>query len=220
MGPRREWRGKAREEHDARGAWITPGLVDCHTHLVYAGNRAHEFELRLKGASYEEIARAGGGIVSTVKATRAASEHELFKVSQKRLQPWLAEGATAIEIKSGYGLDRDTELRILRVARRLGEDITVRTTFLGAHALPPEYAGRADDYIDFVCEEVLPAAAKEGLADAVDAFAAHRPMSLKHRSFQSPGVGAPVKLHADQLSVGGAALAAGFAPSADHWVLS
>ncbi|MFL6571605.1 MAG: imidazolonepropionase, partial [Burkholderiales bacterium] len=170
VGPRREWRGKAREEHDARGAWITPGLVDCHTHLVYAGNRAHEFELRLKGATYEEIARAGGGIVSTVKATRAASEDDLFAVGKKRLESWLREGTTAIEIKSGYGLDRDSELRMLRVARRLGEDITVRTTFLGAHALPPEYAGRPDDYIDFVCDEVLPAAAKEGLADAVDAF--------------------------------------------------
>jgi hypothetical protein len=170
VGPRSAWRGGAREEHDARGAWITPGLVDCHTHLVYAGNRASEFELRLKGASYEEIARAGGGIVSTVKATRAASEAELFRISRKRIQSWLDEGATAIEIKSGYGLDRDTELRMLRVARRLGEEITVKTTFLGAHALPPEYAGRADEYIDFVCEEVLPAAAKEGLADAVDAF--------------------------------------------------
>src|SRR6185369_8418909 len=170
VGPRGEWRGSAREEHDARGAWITPGLVDCHTHLVYAGNRAQEFELRLEGASYEEIARAGGGIVSTVMATRAASEQELFDSGKKRIDRWLAEGACAIEIKSGYGLDRDTELRMLRVARRLGEAMTVKTTFLGAHALPPEYAGRADDYIDFVCDEVLPAAAKEGLVDAVDAF--------------------------------------------------
>jgi imidazolonepropionase len=221
VGPRREWRGKAREEHDARGAWITPGLVDCHTHLVYAGNRAHEFELRLKGASYEEIARAGGGIVSTVKATRAASEQELLDSGKKRIARWLAEGVCAIEIKSGYGLDRDTELRMLRVARRLGEDITVRTTFLGAHALPPEYAGRADDYIDFVCEEVLPAAAKEGLADAVDAFCeriAFNASQTQKVFRKAQALGLPVKLHADQLSdSGGAALAAGFrALSADH----
>jgi len=221
VGPRREWRGKAREEHDARGAWITPGLVDCHTHLVYAGNRAHEFELRLKGASYEEIARAGGGIVSTVKATRAASEQELLDSGKKRIGRWLAEGACAIEIKSGYGLDRDTELRMLRVARRLGEDISVRTTFLGAHALPPEYAGRADDYIDFVCEEVLPAAAKEGLADAVDAFCERIAFnaSQTERIFRkAKELRLAVKLHADQLSdSGGAALAARFRGlSADH----
>jgi imidazolonepropionase len=221
VGPRREWRGKAREEHDANGAWITPGLVDCHTHLVYAGNRAHEFELRLKGASYEEIARAGGGIVSTVKATRAASEEELFRISQKRLQPWFAEGATAIEIKSGYGLDRDTELRMLRTARRLGEEMTVKTTFLGAHALPPEYAGRADEYIDFVRDEVLPAAASEVLVDAVDAFCERIAFTAAQtgRIFQkAKALGLPVKLHADQLSdSGGAALAAGFrALSADH----
>jgi imidazolonepropionase len=221
VGPRREWRGKAREEHDARGAWITPGLVDCHTHLVYAGNRAHEFELRLKGASYEEIARAGGGIVSTVKATRAASEQELLDSGKKRIARWLAEGVCAIEIKSGYGLDRDTELRMLRVARQLGEDITVRTTFLGAHALPPEYAGGADDYIDFVCDEVLPAAAREGLADAVDAFCeriAFNASQTQKVFRKAQALGLPVKLHADQLSdSGGAALAAGFrALSADH----
>ena len=221
VGPRREWRGSAREEHDARGAWITPGLVDCHTHLVYAGNRAHEFELRLKGASYEEIARAGGGIVSTVKATRAASEDELLAVSRKRLRSWLDEGNTVVEIKSGYGLDRDTELRMLRVARRLGEEVTVKTTFLGAHALPPEYAGRGDDYIDFVCDEVLPAAAKEGLADAVDAFCERIAFDVPQtkRVFQKArALGLPVKLHADQLSdSGGAALAASFrALSADH----
>jgi imidazolonepropionase len=221
VGPRSAWRGGAREEHDARGAWITPGLVDCHTHLVYAGNRAHEFELRLKGASYEEIARSGGGILSTVKATRAASEQELLDLVKKRIGRWLAEGACAIEIKSGYGLDRDTELRMLRVARRLGAEITVKTTFLGAHALPPEYAGRADDYIDFVCEEVLPAAAKEGLADAVDAFCERIAFDVSQtgRVFEKAKVlGLPVKLHADQLSdSGGAALAARFgALSADH----
>jgi imidazolonepropionase len=225
VGPRSAWRGGAREEHDARGAWITPGLVDCHTHLVYAGNRASEFELRLKGATYEEIARAGGGIASTVKATRAASEEGLFRASRKRLQSWLDEGASAIEIKSGYGLDRDTELRMLRVARQLGEEITVKTTFLGAHALPPEYAGRADDYIDFVCEEVLPAAAKEGLADAVDAFCERIAFDVSQtgRVFEkAKALGLPVKLHADQLSdSGGAALAARFrALSADHMEFS
>ena len=221
VGPRSEWRGSAREEHDARGAWITPGLVDCHTHLVYAGNRAHEFELRLKGASYEEIARAGGGIVSTVKATRAASEDALLTIAKKRLRSWLDEGATVVEIKSGYGLDRDTELRMLRAARRLGEEVTVKTTFLGAHALPPEYAGRADDYIDFVCDEVLPAAAREGLADAVDAFCeriAFNEVQTRKIFQKARTIGLPVKLHADQLSdSGGAALAASFrALSADH----
>jgi imidazolonepropionase len=221
VGPRSEWRGGAREEHDARGAWITPGLVDCHTHLVYAGNRAHEFELRLKGASYEEIARAGGGIVSTVKATRAASEQELFHLGKKRIDRWLREGAAAIEIKSGYGLDRDTELRMLRVARRLGQDLVVKTTFLGAHAVPPEYKGRGDDYIDFVCDEVLPAAAKEGLVDAVDAFCERIAFDVAQttRVFdKARALGLAVKLHADQLSdLGGAALAARHgALSADH----
>jgi imidazolonepropionase len=221
IGPCSEWRGSAREEHDARGAWITPGLVDCHTHLVYAGNRAKEFELRLKGASYEEIARAGGGILSTVNATRAASEQDLFNSGKKRIDRWLAEGACAIEVKSGYGLDRDTELRMLRVARRLGEKITVRTTFLGAHALPPEFAGRADDYVAFVCDEVLPAAAREGLADAVDVFCERIAFDVPQASriFEKATVlGLPVKLHADQLSdSGGAKLAARFAAlSADH----
>ena len=222
VGPRSEWRGQAREEHDAGGAWITPGLIDCHTHLVYAGNRAQEFEQRLKGASYEDIARAGGGIVSTVKATRAASDEELLLLSRRRLTRWQAEGAAVIEVKSGYGLDRETELRMLRVARRLGgEDITVRTTFLGAHALPPEYAGRADEYIDFICDEVLPAAAKESLVDAVDVFCERIAFSVSQtkRVFEKAGVlGLPVKLHADQLSdSGGAALAAKCkALSADH----
>ena len=221
IGPRREWRGSAREEHDAHGAWITPGLVDCHTHLVYAGNRAHEFELRLKGASYEEIARAGGGIVSTVKATRAAGEEELLGISRKRLRSWLDEGASTIEIKSGYGLDRDTELRMLRVARRLNDELTVKTTFLGAHALPPEYAGRADDYIDFVCAEALPAAANEGLVDAVDAFCeriAFNAAQTERVFRKARELKLAVKLHADQLSdSGGAALAARHKGlSADH----
>jgi imidazolonepropionase len=221
VGPRSAWREAAREEHDARGAWITPGLVDCHTHLVYAGNRANEFELRLKGATYEEIAKAGGGIVSTVRATRAASEEELLESGKKRIEQWLREGAALIEIKSGYGLDRDTELRMLRAARRLGEGITVRTTFLGAHAVPPEYKGREDEYIDFVCEEVLPAAAKERLVDAVDAFCERIAFDVVQttRIFETAKrLGLPVKLHADQLSdLGGAALAAQHrALSADH----
>jgi imidazolonepropionase len=220
-GPRAEWRGSAREEHDAGGAWITPGLVDCHTHLVYAGNRAQEFELRLKGASYEDIARAGGGILSTVRATRAASDDELFHCARKRLAQWAREGATAIEIKSGYGLDRETELRMLRAARRLGEDVTVRTTFLGAHAVPPEYKGREGEYIEFVCEEVLPAATREGLVDAVDAFCERIAFDISQtrRVFErARALGLQVKLHADQLSdLGGAALAARHhALSADH----
>ena len=220
-GPRSEWRERAREEHDARGAWMTPGLVDCHTHLVYAGNRANEFELRLKGASYEDIAKAGGGIVSTVRATRAASEDALLKEGKKRIGQWLHEGAAVIEIKSGYGLDRDTELRMLRVARRLGDEITVRTTFLGAHAVPPEYKGREDAYIDFVCEEVLPAAAREGLVDAVDAFCERIAFNVQQTTRvleKAKALALPVKLHADQLSdLGGAGLAATHhAMSADH----
>jgi imidazolonepropionase len=221
VGPRAGWRGDAAEEHDARGAWITPGLVDCHTHLVYAGNRAHEFELRLEGATYEEIAKAGGGIISTVKATRAASEEELFALAEKRVKQWLREGAAVVEIKSGYGLDRDTELRMLRAARRMGQAITVRTTFLGAHAVPPEYKGREDEYIDFVCDEVLPAASAERLVDAVDAFCeriAFSPSQTQRVFEKAKALGLPVKLHADQLSdLGGAALAARHhALSADH----
>jgi imidazolonepropionase len=220
VGPRADWRERAGEEHDARGAWITPGLIDCHTHLVYAGNRAHEFEQRLKGATYEEIARAGGGILSTVSATRAASEEELFQIAQKRLARWQAEGATVVEVKSGYGLDRDTELKMLRAARRLS-GLTVKTTFLGAHALPEEYRGRSDAYIDLVCEEVLPEAQRQGLVDAVDVFCeriAFTPEQTR-RVFEKAGaLGLPVKLHADQLSdQGGAALAAEHqALSADH----
>ena len=215
-----KWTGKARDERDARGAWILPGFVDCHTHLVHGGNRAHEFEQRLKGATYEEIAKAGGGIVSTVRATRAASEDELLRQAQRRLDRWQDEGTAVIEVKSGYGLDRDTELKILRVARRL-QGVTVKTTFLGAHALPEEYKGRADAYIDFVCDEVLPAAAREKLVDAVDVFCeriAFTPTQTE-RVFQAARrLGLPVKLHADQLSdLGGAALAAKHqALSADH----
>lgn len=223
VGPRREWRGRAHDEHDARGAWITPGLVDCHTHLVYAGNRANEFELRLKGASYEEIARAGGGIVSTVRATRAASKDELVALAAKRLVRWMREGVTVVEIKSGYGLEREAEMKMLSAAARLGSQLplTVTATFLGAHALPEEYRGRADDYISLVCEDMLPKIAREALADAVDAFCENIAFSSKQtaRVFQAArDYDLPVKLHADQLSDGGGAqLAAQHgALSADH----
>jgi len=221
IGSRKEWKHRARDEHDARGAWITPGLVDCHTHLVHAGNRAHEFELRLQGASYEDIAKAGGGIASTVRSTRAAPEDELFLVAKRRLAQWIDEGTAVIEVKSGYGLDRDTELKMLRVARRLGEAIAVKTTFLGAHAVPEEYQGRADDYVEFVCEEVLPAALEEKLVDAVDVFCERIAFDVRQTTRvleKAKALGLPVKLHADQLSdSGGAALAARHgALSADH----
>jgi imidazolonepropionase len=221
VGSRREWRGAARVEHDARGAWITPALIDCHTHLVYAGNRAHEFELRLKGASYEEIARAGGGILATVQSTRAASQEDLILPAKKRLRRWLEEGTGVIEIKSGYGLDLETELKMLRAARALGDAVTVKTTFLGAHAVPPEYRGHEDDYIGFVCDALLPAAAAAGLADAVDAFCeriAFTPAQTARVLEKANQLGLPLKLHADQLSdLGGAALAARHgALSADH----
>jgi imidazolonepropionase len=204
------------------GRWVTPGLVDCHTHLVYAGNRAHEFELRLAGASYEEIARAGGGIVSTVKATRAASEDGLVAATLPRLDCLLADGVTTVEIKSGYGLDRETEVRMLRAARRLAQErkIAVITSFLGAHALPPEANGDKERYIDEVCA-MIPAVARDKLADAVDAFCENIAFSPEQtarvfRAAQTSGL--PVKLHADQLSnLGGAKLAADFgALSADH----
>ncbi len=223
VGPRAEWKGKARNEHDAHRAWITPGLVDCHTHLVYAGNRAGEFEQRLGGATYEEIASAGGGIVSTVRATRAATENDLVAAGARRLRDLLAEGVTVVEIKSGYGLDVEAEARTLRAARRLGREVpaTVKTTFLGAHALPAEYKDRADDYIAFVCGQALPAIAREGLADAVDAFCDRIGFTVAQteRVFAAARAhGLPVKLHADQLSdIGAAALAARHgALSADH----
>ncbi|MDB5817630.1 MAG: imidazolonepropionase [Rhizobacter sp.] len=213
----------AMTSHDGMGAVVTTGLVDCHTHLVYGGSRAKEFAMRLEGASYEDIARTGGGIVSTVKATREASEDELFTLASRRLLPLLAEGVCAIEIKSGYGLDLVAERKQLRVARRLADahGVTVRTTFLGAHALPPEYAGRADDYITLVCDHMLPALADEGLVDAVDAFCENIAFTIAQtqRVFEAAArLGLPVKLHAEQLSdMGGAALAARFhALSADH----
>jgi imidazolonepropionase len=213
----------AMPRHDAKGALVTPGLVDCHTHLVYGGQRAHEFAMRLAGASYEEVARAGGGIVSSVRATREAGEDELFDAASARLASLLAEGVCAIEIKSGYGLALEHERKQLRVARRLGEahGVTVRTTFLGAHALPPEYTGRSSDYIDLVCEQMLPALAAEELVDAVDVFCERIAFSLEEteRVFKAAkALGLPVKLHAEQLSdMDGAALAARYgALSCDH----
>ena len=213
----------ATEVLDAERAWITPGLVDCHTHLVYGGNRAAEFEMRLNGASYEEIARAGGGIVSTVLTTRDASDNELATSASGRLKTLLSEGVTTVEIKSGYGLDLATELRMLRIARLLGgtAPVTVKTTFLGAHAVPAEFKGRADSYIDFVVNEVLPAVASAGLADAVDCFCENigfTPEQTMRVFDAAKALGLPVKLHADQRTdTGGAALAAKYgALSADH----
>ncbi len=213
----------AREVRGCGRRWITPGLVDCHTHIVHGGDRAREFELRLQGASYEEIARAGGGIRSTVAATRAATEDALYDSASRRVADLQAEGVTTIEIKSGYGLDRETEARMLRVGRRLGATLplTVATTFLGAHALPPEFEGRADAYIDFLCHDSLPSMAAEGLVDAVDAFCdriGFTPAQTRKMFEAARGLGFPVKLHAEQLSdQGGAALAADFgALSADH----
>ena len=209
--------------HDLGGRLVTPALIDCHTHLVFAGNRAQEFEMRLNGASYVDVARAGGGIVSTVRATRSASEDDLFTQALPRLDAMIAEGTGTVEIKSGYGLDLETELRMLRVARRLGRarNVAVRTTFLGAHAVPPEFAGRADDYLTDAALPALRAAHAEGLVDAVDAFCegiAFSPAQVARVFDQAHALGLPVKLHAEQLSnLGGAALAARHgALSADH----
>ena len=213
----------ARETVRCDGRWITPGLIDCHTHLVHGGDRAQEFELRLAGASYEEIACAGGGIVSTVRMTRAADEDALVATALPRLDSLLTEGVTTVEVKSGYGLDLATETRMLRAARRLGTEraVGVATTFLGAHAVPPEFAGDPDGYIDLVCREMIPAVAAAGLADAVDAFCegiAFSPDQVARVFAAARAHGLPVKLHAEQLSnLGGAALAARFgALSADH----
>jgi imidazolonepropionase len=213
--------GSADRMFDAGGRLVTPGLVDCHTHLVFGGDRAGEYGLKLAGAGYEELARAGGGIMATVRATRAASENTLLETGLGRLAALAGEGVTTVEIKSGYGLDVDTEVRMLRVARRLAAatGVRVRTTFLGAHTVAPEFAGRPDDYIDFVCSTMLPAVV--GLADAVDVFCdrvAFTPAQTARVLTAAGALGLPVKLHADQLcDYGGAAVAARFcALSADH----
>ena len=223
------WIGKhadapqARQVHDCGGAWMTPGLVDCHTHVVHAGNRSNEWEARLNGASYEDIARQGGGIMSTVRATREAGIDELVAASLPRVRALLAEGVTTLEIKSGYGLELNAEERMLRAARHIGELLPVRvaTTFLGAHALPPEFAGRQDDYVTDVCERMLPALAGQGLVDAVDAFCER--IGFTHAQTERVFEAArkfdlPLKLHAEQLSdQGGAELVARYGGlSADH----
>ena len=226
VGPEHELPSAARAAArlvDCEGRWITPALIDCHTHLVYGGDRAHEFELRLAGATYEQIAREGGGILSTVRATRAASEDELMASALKRLDALIAEGVGTVEVKSGYGLDLAAERKSLRVARRLGEqrDVETRTTFLGAHALPPEFADKRDAYVAYVADTMIPTLKSEGLIDAVDGFCeriAFTPDEIARVFAAARRAGLPVKLHADQLSnSGGAALASKFgALSADH----
>ena len=224
LGPRQQLpTGEYGQTHGLEGAWVTPGLIDCHTHTVFGGNRSGEFEQRLQGVSYAEIAAAGGGIASTVRATRAASEDELFDSARQRLRCLLRDGVTSVEIKSGYGLSLESERKILRVIRRLGEalPVTVRSTCLAAHALPPEFKDRADDYIEHICNEMLPALATEGLVDAVDAFCeylAFSPAQVERVFKVAQQLGLPVKLHAEQLSsLHGSSLAARYqALSADH----
>ena len=216
-----EW--SAVEKIDARGIWITPGLIDSHTHLVYAGDRSNEFAARQNGATYEEIARSGGGILSTVRATRAATEASLLAQSRERALALVHEGVTTLEIKSGYGLNLETEIKMLRVARQIGIDlgVSVVTTFLGAHTVPPEFAGRPDDYVTALCDEMLPEVRRQGLADAVDAFCERivfSPAQTRRLFSTARQLGLPLRLHADQLSdLSGAALASEFgALSADH----
>ncbi|KMN19090.1 imidazolonepropionase [Pseudomonas weihenstephanensis] len=224
IGPRLHLpQGEYSQTHGLEGAWVTPGLIDCHTHTVFGGNRSGEFEQRLQGVSYADIAAAGGGIASTVRATRAASEEELFTSARERLTCLLRDGVTSVEIKSGYGLSLESERKILRVIRRLGEElpVTVRSTCLAAHALPPEFKDRPDDYIDLICNEMLPTLAAEGLVDAVDAFCEYLAFSAAQveRVFKvAQTLGLPVKLHAEQLSsLHGSSLAARYqALSADH----
>ncbi|NVN45071.1 imidazolonepropionase [Asaia siamensis] len=227
FGSRRDLPGApealATEVIDCRGAWITPGLIDPHTHLVYAGDRSGEFSERLNGLSYQEIARRGGGILSTVKATRAASEDELFALSEKRAKRLMANGVTTVEIKSGYGLTLEDELKQLRVARRLGSELRLRVhvTFLGAHALPPEFVGRREAYVEHLCCDLLPRVAAEKLADSVDGFCegiAFQPHEIERLFAVAQDLGFALRLHADQLSdLGGASLAARMgALSADH----
>ena len=222
VGPRSE-APAGHEPTDCEGRLATPGLIDCHTHIVYGGSRAHEFEQRLTGVSYAEIAKAGGGIAATVRMTRAESEADLAASALRRLDALLAEGVTTIEVKSGYGLDRDTEMKMLKVARELSQwrPVDVVTTYLGAHALPPEFKDNRAGYLDRVCNEVMPAVAKASLADAVDAFCEGIAFSVEEtrRVFEvAKSLGLPVKLHAEQLSnLGGSALAASFgALSVDH----
>jgi len=213
----------AREVTELGDLWVTPGLIDCHTHLVFAGDRSGEFQARLQGATYEEIARKGGGIRTTMRATREASEEDLVKAAAGRLEALLREGVTTVEVKSGYGMDTDTELRMLKVARRLGETrgVDVQTSFLGAHVLPPEFEGHREAYVDLVCGEMIPLASEAGLADAVDAFCdeiAFTPQECERVLSAGRDVGMAMRLHADQLSdQGGATLAARLgARSADH----
>ncbi len=208
---------------DGQGCWLTPGLIDCHTHLVYGGNRANEFELRLQGASYQEIAQAGGGIVSTVAATRTATEKELFDAALPRITALFEQGVSTIEIKSGYGLNTETEVKMLKVAGLLAQalPVTVKRTFLGAHALPVEYKDRADDYIELVCQQMLPEVAKQNLADAVDVFCEGIGFNLQQTEqvfTTAKNLALPIKVHAEQLSnLGGSELAASYqALSADH----
>ncbi len=214
---------QADQTHQLDGGWVTPGLIDCHTHLVFGGNRAGEFEQRLNGVSYQEIAENGGGIASSVNATREASHEQLLESASRRLKSLISDGVTTVEVKSGYGLSTEHEIKMLSVAKSLAQEfpIDVVTTCLAAHALPPEFAGRDDDYIDYLCNELLPEVAQSGLADAVDAFCediAFSPEQVERYFKVAQELGLPVKLHAEQLSsLGGATLAAQYnALSADH----